>query len=106
MPIFHIADSAFHQLSALQKSKGKFLRISVTSGGCSGFQYHFDLETKMDPEDIVIEKDSVKVIIDPISYSFLENAQLIYEQELIGAYFKIVNPNAEKSCGCGSSFSI
>lgn len=105
-PAFHISDSAFQQLSSLQKTKKKFLRISVTSGGCSGFQYHFDLETQRHPEDIVIQKDCVTVAIDPVSFPFLENSELTYEQELIGSYFKITNPNAEKSCGCGSSFSI
>jgi iron-sulfur cluster insertion protein len=105
-PAFHISDSAFQQLSSLQKTKNQFLRISVTSGGCSGFQYHFDLESQKHADDVVIEKDGVTVVIDATSYPFLENGHLSYEQELIGSYFKITNPNAEKSCGCGSSFSI
>ncbi len=105
-PIFNIEASALHQLISIQKNNGQFLRISVISGGCSGFQYYFDLETQIKPDDIVIRTKEVTVVIDPISYPFLENASLIYEKELIGSYFKIVNPNADKSCGCGASFSV
>lgn len=103
---FNISDSAVQQLRAMQKNKPQFLRISILSGGCSGLQYQFSLETQTQPDDIFVRKDDIAVIIDPVSYPFLENASLIYEQELIGSYFKIVNPNADKSCGCGASFSV
>lgn len=105
-PSFTLSDSAIHQLLITQKNTDQFLRISVSSGGCSGFQYQFSLETQVKPDDILIETNGAKVAIDPVSYPFLENASLVYEQELIGSYFKIVNPNAEKSCGCGASFSV
>ena len=103
---FNLSDSAIHQLIKTQNNTNQFLRISVLSGGCSGFQYNFALETQIKPGDIVIESSGATVVIDPTSYPFLENASLVYEQELIGSYFKIVNPNADKSCGCGASFSV
>jgi iron-sulfur cluster assembly accessory protein len=107
MPLsFDISDTAITELSSIQKRTDQFLRITILSGGCSGLQYQFDLEIKTEADDIVIEKDGAKVVIDPTSYPFLENASLTYEQELIGSYFKITNPNADKSCGCGGSFSI
>ncbi|MFN7662920.1 MAG: HesB/IscA family protein [Alphaproteobacteria bacterium] len=105
-PSFTLSESAVSQLLLTQESTHQFLRISVLSGGCSGLQYKFDLETHITPDDIVIENQGAKVVIDSVSYPFLENASLVYEQELIGSYFKIVNPNAAKSCGCGSSFAV
>ena len=82
------------------------LRVAVTGGGCSGFQYNFALDdTKMD-DDLVIERDGAVVLVDPMSLDFLRGAEIDFSDELIGAAFKVNNPNAQSSCGCGTSFSI
>lgn len=82
------------------------LRISVEGGGCSGFQYKFDLVGASQPDDIVIEREGARVIIDPISIAYLGGSEIDFVDDLIGAAFRIKNPNATASCGCGTSFSI
>lgn len=82
------------------------LRVSVDGGGCSGFQYRFDLVAASEPDDIVIERDGATVLIDPISLPYMAGSEIDFADELIGASFKIKNPNATASCGCGTSFSI
>ena len=82
------------------------LRVSVEGGGCSGFQYKFDLVGGSEADDLVIEKSGAKVLIDPVSLGFLAGSQIDFVDELIGASFKINNPQATASCGCGTSFSI
>ncbi len=84
----------------------KILRVSVSGGGCSGFQYGFALVEKGNDEDLVIERDGATVVIDPVSLPFLEGAEIDYVKGLIGESFQIHNPNAQSSCGCGASFSI
>ncbi len=98
---------AFDQINAINESADevKSLRIAVEGGGCSGFQYDIKLDDPAD-DDLVIEKDGTKVLIDPVSLPFLSNAVIDYTRELIGARFTIENPNATASCGCGTSFSI
>ena len=82
------------------------LRLAVTGGGCSGFQYNFALdETRMD-DDLVVEEDGAKVLIDPVSLDFLAGAEIDFTDDLIGQAFKVNNPNATASCGCGTSFSV
>ena len=82
------------------------LRLAVTGGGCSGFQYNFTLDdTRMD-DDLVIERDGATVLVDPMSLDFLQGAELDFVDDLIGAAFKVNNPNASSSCGCGTSFSV
>ena len=82
------------------------LRLAVTGGGCSGFQYNFALdETRMD-DDLVVERDGAVVLIDPVSLDFLKGAEIDFSNDLIGAAFKVNNPNAQSSCGCGTSFSV
>lgn len=82
------------------------LRVAVTGGGCSGFQYNFALDdTKLD-DDLVIEKDGAVVVVDPMSLDFLKGAEIDFADDLIGASFKVNNPNATSSCGCGTSFSV
>ena len=82
------------------------LRLAVTGGGCSGFSYNFALdETRMD-DDLVIERDGATVLIDPVSLDFLKGAEIDFSNDLIGAAFKVNNPNAQSSCGCGTSFSV
>ena len=82
------------------------LRVAVTGGGCSGFQYNFALdETQLD-EDLVVERDGAKVLIDPVSLDFLAGAEIDFTDDLIGQAFKVNNPNATASCGCGTSFTV
>jgi iron-sulfur cluster assembly accessory protein len=82
------------------------LRVSVEGGGCSGFQYKFDLVGETASDDLVLERDGTKVLIDPVSLGYLEGAEIDFVDDLIGASFKIRNPNATASCGCGTSFSL
>jgi iron-sulfur cluster assembly accessory protein len=82
------------------------LRVSVEGGGCSGFQYKFDLVGETAADDLVLEREGTKVLIDPVSLGYLEGAEIDFVDDLIGASFKIRNPNATASCGCGTSFSL
>jgi iron-sulfur cluster assembly accessory protein len=82
------------------------LRVAVTGGGCSGFQYNFALDDARAPDDLVIERDGAVVLIDPMSLDFLKGSEIDFVDGLIGAAFKINNPNAQSSCGCGTSFSV
>ncbi len=82
------------------------LRVSVEGGGCSGFQYKFDLVADKAEDDTVLQRDGATVLIDPVSLSFLEGSEIDFVDELIGASFQIRNPNATASCGCGTSFSL
>ena len=101
-----VTNRAFKRLSEINAGNdGKALRIAVEGGGCSGFQYEISLGNPTE-EDLVIEGDGEKVIIDAASLPFLENAIIDYADELFGARFVIENPNATSSCGCGTSFSI
>lgn len=91
----------------LAKEPGKqALRIAVNGGGCSGFQYEFQLAEAPAADDLVIERDGVRAVIDPVSQGFLEGAQIDFVDDLMGQSFRIRNPNATSSCGCGTSFSI
>jgi iron-sulfur cluster assembly accessory protein len=82
------------------------LRVAVTGGGCSGFQYNFTLDDTRVDDDLVIERDGATVLVDPVSLDFLKGAEIDFSDDLIGAAFKINNPNASSSCGCGTSFSV
>ncbi|WP_295554973.1 iron-sulfur cluster insertion protein ErpA [uncultured Hyphomicrobium sp.] len=86
--------------------QGTMLRISVEGGGCSGFQYKFDLVGETAGDDLVIGNGGAKVLIDPISVEYLTGSEIDFVDDLIGASFKIQNPNATASCGCGTSFSL
>jgi iron-sulfur cluster assembly accessory protein len=85
---------------------GTALRISVSGGGCSGFQYGFDLDRTRAPDDVVIERDGATVLIDTVSLPYMGGSEIDFVDDLIGQAFKINNPNATASCGCGTSFSI
>jgi len=85
---------------------GAMLRVSVEGGGCSGFQYRFDVEHNRAEDDLVITRDSAVVLIDPVSVDYLDGSEIDFVEDLIGASFKIHNPHATASCGCGTSFSI
>lgn len=89
-----------------QEEDKNVLRITVSGGGCSGFQYEFDLDNTENDEDHKIEKDGSTILIDSISLVYLLGSQIDYVDDLIGASFQINNPNATASCGCGTSFSI
>jgi iron-sulfur cluster assembly accessory protein len=82
------------------------LRISVEGGGCSGFQYRFDLVGAPASDDVVIERHAAKVLIDPVSFAYLAGSEIDFVDDLIGTSFQIRNPNATASCGCGTSFSL
>src|ERR1700688_2979596 len=82
------------------------LRLAVTGGGCSGFSYNFALDESRMDDDLVIERDGATVLIDPVSLDFLKGAEIDFSNDLIGAAFKVNNPNAQSSCGCGTSFSV
>ena len=101
-----VTDRAFERLAQIiPESSDKGLRVAVEGGGCSGFQYNIDLDTKHE-DDLILEKAGTKVFIDNTSLPFLSNATIDFSEELIGARFTIDNPNASSSCGCGTSFSI
>ena len=103
-----ISDRAANRIAEILKGEAalSLLRVSVEGGGCSGFQYRFDLVTERAPDDLVIERDGARVIVDPVSLGFLHGAELDFVDDLIGAQFKLNNPNVTAACGCGTSFSI
>lgn len=84
----------------------RYLRVSVEGGGCSGFQYKFDLVGDTADDDIVLERSGATVLIDPVSLEYLSGSEIDFVDDLIGASFKIKNPNAIASCGCGTSFTL
>jgi len=103
---FAITDRAAQRISAiLADEPGKALRVAVEGGGCSGFSYKIDLGERAE-DDLVYPAGEASVVIDPVSIPFLEGSTLDYTDELIGAAFKIDNPNATAACGCGVSFSV
>jgi len=85
---------------------GTMLRISVEGGGCSGFQYKFDTDRSKADDDTVIERSGATVLIDPVSLDYMAGAEVDFVDDLIGASFKINNPKATASCGCGTSFAL
>lgn len=94
------------ELRTQEKSPALMLRIQVDGGGCQGFEYSFKPDTQKNNDDILFEKDGVAVVVDEISLPYLDKAEVDYVDDLIGAHFKINNPNATSSCGCGTSFSV
>ena len=99
-----VTDRAFKKIESSCESR--ILRVAVKGGGCSGFQYVFEVVDQVNENDKVFEKYNCRVIIDNTSLQFLEGAEIDYSEELIGSSFKISNPNATSSCGCGTSFSF
>ncbi|MEQ1780620.1 MAG: iron-sulfur cluster insertion protein ErpA [Hyphomonadaceae bacterium] len=88
------------------QAAGTMLRVEVIGGGCSGFSYRFGFADKVNADDLVIERDGAKVAIDEASLPFLEGSEIDFVEEIIGAAFKVHNPNATSACGCGTSFSV
>ena len=86
--------------------RNKLFRVSVEGGGCSGFQYKFDMVGAAEAEDIVIERDGAQMLVDPVSLDYLKGSEVDFVDDLMGASFRIKNPNAQSSCGCGTSFSL
>ncbi|MGE3245006.1 MAG: iron-sulfur cluster insertion protein ErpA [Beijerinckiaceae bacterium] len=103
-----VTDSAAKRIAKVLSGEpaGSVLRVAVNGGGCSGFQYAFDIAPARNEDDIAIEKNGITVVIDTVSLDFLKGAKIDFVDDLIGQAFKIDNPNATASCGCGTSFSI
>ncbi|WP_282008354.1 HesB/IscA family protein [Brevundimonas aveniformis] len=103
-----LAESAARRLADLSRAEGKplMLRVAVDGGGCSGFQYRLDLVESAEPDDHRIEHAGQTALVDDVSMPFLAGSEIQFVDELLGAQFKIVNPNAVANCGCGVSFSI
>ncbi len=100
--------SAAKRINAIlaKNADAAMLRVAVDGGGCSGFSYRFELEPGANEDDLVIERDGARVAIDEMSLEFLRGSEIDFSEELIGAAFRINNPNATAACGCGTSFSI
>jgi iron-sulfur cluster assembly accessory protein len=103
-----ISESAARRIGEILKSEpeGAMLRVSVEGGGCSGFQYKFDIERARAEDDLVLARDGAVVLIDPVSVNYMAGSQIDFVDDLIGQSFKINNPKATASCGCGTSFSL
>jgi len=103
-----ITERAAKRIGQILKSEGNgaMLRISVEGGGCSGFQYKFHVERAQADDDTVISRDAAVVLVDPASAPFLAGSEVDFVDDLIGASFRVSNPNATASCGCGTSFSV
>jgi iron-sulfur cluster insertion protein len=107
--VVSVSDSAIAKVRSLIEEEDNpdlKLRVYVTGGGCSGFQYGFTFDEALAEDDSVVEREGVKVVVDATSYPYLVGARVDYEEGLQGAKFVIQNPNAASTCGCGSSFSI
>ena len=106
---FNFTDSAANKVKALIEEEGNpelKLRVFVTGGGCSGFQYGFTFDEVTNEDDMVMEKNGVTLLVDPMSMQYMMGAEVDYTEGLEGAQFVIKNPNATSTCGCGSSFSV
>jgi iron-sulfur cluster assembly accessory protein len=108
MTAVSLTEKAARQIGAIlgREPAGTMLRVSVEGGGCSGFQYKFDIERSQAADDVVIERDGATVLIDQVSLGYLAGSEIDFVDDLIGASFRINNPQATASCGCGTSFSI
>ena len=100
------AASKVGQLLAEEENPELKLRVFISGGGCSGFQYGFTFDEKLEEGDMTVAKDGVMLVVDPMSVQYLIGAEIDYKEDLEGAQFIIRNPNATTTCGCGSSFSV
>ena len=100
------ARAAQRIVEILKAEDAALMPVSVEGGGCSGFQYKFDLIKEGEPDDLLIERDGARVVVDPVSLDFVKGAELDFVDDLIGASFKMKNPNVTASCGCGTSFTL
>ena len=104
-----VTENAARRIAALrtqEEADGAFLRIAVSGGGCSGFQYGFTFDDQRSDDDFVFERDGIAVVVDDVSLGLLNGSEVDFVEDLMGASFRINNPNAASSCGCGNSFSI
>jgi iron-sulfur cluster assembly accessory protein len=103
-----ITDRAAQRIGEILKTEpsGAILRLSVLGGGCSGFQYKFDVEHEAAGDDVSIVRNGVTMVVDPVSLQYLAGSEVDFVDDLIGASFKVNNPKAKASCGCGTSFSL
>ncbi len=103
-----LSDRAVRRIAKILSGEpnGTALRISVSGGGCSGFQYGFDLDRDRTDEDLIIERDGAVVLIDTVSLPYMDGSEIDFVDDLMGQAFKVNNPHATASCGCGTSFSI
>ena len=99
-----LSASAAARINAIADGGG--LRVAVEGGGCSGFSYQIDITPAPDADDLVIERDGARLFVDPVSIAFLKGSEVDWVEDLIGSSFKVKNPNARTSCGCGVSFSV
>jgi len=109
MDPINLTDSAVSKLADLlaeENNPNLKLRVFVNGGGCSGFNYGFTFDEDQNEDDFLIEKDTVKVLVDTMSYQYLAGATIDYIEDIRGSQFSIQNPNATSTCGCGSSFSV
>ena len=105
----YVTDNAVrkvHQLVTEEENPDLKLRVFVTGGGCSGFQYGFTFDEKVDEDDTQVAADGVTVVVDPLSYQYLVGSEVDYREGLEGSQFVINNPNATSTCGCGASFTV
>lgn len=108
-PAITLSGSAAKRIAWLmtqEEHKGLMLRIAVSGGGCSGFQYGFAFDDTKHDDDRLFERDGAKVVVDETSLELLAGAEIDYVEDLVGASFQIKNPNAKSSCGCGNSFAV
>ena len=103
-----LSENAARRIKAIAQSEGRplMLRVAVDGGGCSGFQYRFDLVDAVEDDDLKVERDDAVALIDVVSMALLKGSEIDFVDELAGAEFRVRNPNAKSSCGCGVSFSI
>jgi len=103
-----VTDKAAKRILAVMSSEppGSMLRVSVAGGGCSGFQYVFDIDREQAPGDLVIERDGATVLVDETSLDLLAGSTIDFVDDLVGQSFRVTNPNATSSCGCGTSFAL
>ncbi len=105
---FAVSPRAAEQIAAIVAAQPRpaALRVAVLAGGCSGFQYKFELDETIQPDDLVVQSGPARVVVDPASLDLLAGAQLDYTDELMGSHFTVRNPNATSACGCGTSFAV
>lgn len=104
-----MTEAAARRVAELRRAQGDeslMLRVTVSGGGCSGFQYGFGFDTRINEDDLTFERDGVVLVVDDVSLDLLAGAEVDFVQELIGASFQVRNPNATSSCGCGTSFAV
>ena len=103
-----VSDKAARRIGEILNAEpaGSMLRVSVEGGGCSGFSYKFDIERAQASDDLVIDRDGAVVLIDPVSVNYMAGSEIDFVDDLIGASFKVKNPKATASCGCGTSFAL